>query len=136
MEWTQARLTYEVGATDVSTTASEALELGRGVCQDFVHLSLALLRTAGIPARYASGYLHPQTEAETGETVVGQSHAWLEAWAGDWQAFDPTNGAEVGHRHVLVARGRDYGDVVPLKGVFHGPSNASVDVHVAITRVA
>jgi transglutaminase-like putative cysteine protease len=68
--------------------------------------------------------------------VVGQSHAWLEAWVGMWMPADPTNGAEVGPQHVLVARGRDYGDVVPLKGVFHGPPVASVGVRVEIERVA
>ena len=115
---------------------SAALALGRGVCQDFVHASIAVLRAAGIPARYASGYLHPNADADIGETVVGQSHAWLEAWVGEWLAADPTNGAEVGPRHVLVAHGRDYGDVVPLKGVFHGPPGAAVGVRVAITRVA
>jgi transglutaminase-like putative cysteine protease len=136
LAWTRDHLRYEVGATDVSTTATEALELGEGVCQDFVHVALAVLRAAGVPARYASGYLHPHAEARVGEIVVGQSHAWLEAWIGDWYPFDPTNGAEVGPRHVLVARGRDYGDVVPLKGVFHGPPSASHEVRVAITRVA
>ena len=71
-----------------------------------------------------------------GDTVTGQSHAWLEAWLGEWYPVDPTSGAEVGERHVLVARGRDYGDVAPLKGVFHGPPDLSVDVRVAIERVA
>ena len=129
-------MVYEPGATDVSTTASDAVELGRGVCQDFVHISIALLRGAGIPARYASGYLHPQSDAAIGETVVGQSHAWLEAWLGRWHAVDPTNGDDVGPRHVVVAQGRDYADVVPLKGVFHGPPEVSTEVTVAITRVA
>jgi transglutaminase-like putative cysteine protease len=135
-DWTRSQLAYEPGATDVSTTSSGALDLGRGVCQDFVHVSIALLRACGIPARYASGYLHPQEDAAIGDTVTGQSHAWLEAWLGDWYPIDPTSGTEVGERHVLVARGRDYGDVAPLKGVFHGPPDLSVDVRVAIERVA
>jgi transglutaminase-like putative cysteine protease len=135
-EWSRAHLVYEPGATNVNTTACEALDLGRGVCQDFVHVAIAVLRAAGIPARYASGYLHPHEDARIGDTVTGQSHAWLEAWLGDWYAADPTNGAAVGERHVLVARGRDYGDVAPLKGVFHGPPDLSVDVRVAIERVA
>ncbi len=120
----------------MSTTSSGALDLGRGVCQDFVHVAIALLRACGIPARYASGYLHPHEDAGIGDTVTGQSHAWLEAWLGEWYPVDPTRGAEVGERHVLVARGRDYGDVAPLKGVFHGPPDLSVDVRVAIERVA
>ena len=134
--WTRERLVYEPGATDVSTTSSGAIDVGRGVCQDFVHVGIALLRACGIPARYASGYLHPQEDATIGDSVTGQSHAWLEAWLGDWYALDPTSGTEVGERHVLVARGRDYGDVAPLKGVFHGPPDLSVDVRVAIERVA
>ena len=120
----------------MSTTSSGALDLGRGVCQDFVHVAIALLRACGIPARYASGYLHPDVHAGIGDTVTGQSHAWLEAWLGSWYPVDPTSGAEVGERHVLVARGRDYGDVAPLKGVFHGLADLSVDVRVAIERVA
>ena len=136
MAWTRENMVYETGATDVSTTAVEALALGRGVCQDFVHIAIAVLRAAGIPARYASGYLHPDGDAEIGSTVVGQSHAWLETWVGGWLPADPTNGAEVGPQHVLVARGRDYSDVVPLKGVFHGPPVATVDVRVEIERVA
>ncbi len=127
---------YEPGATDVSTTASGALDLGAGVCQDFVHVAIAVLRACGIPARYASGYLHPDEDAGIGDSVTGQSHAWLEAWLGAWHPIDPTSGAAVGERHVLVARGRHYGDVAPLKGVFHGPPDLSVDVRVAIERVA
>ena len=103
--WVRERLAYEAGATDVSTNARSALELGRGVCQDFVHVALALLRAAGIPARYASGYLHPDVDAAIDDAVTGQSHAWLEAWTGSWQRIDPTSGADVAERHVLVARG-------------------------------
>jgi len=135
-EWTREQLVYEPGATDVSTTASGALDLGRGVCQDFVHVAIAVLRACGIPARYASGYLHPDEDAGIGNSVTGQSHAWLETWLDAWYPVDPTSGTPVGVRHVLVARGRDYGDVTPLKGVFAGPPDPSVDVRVAIERVA
>jgi transglutaminase-like putative cysteine protease len=135
-EWTREHLVYEPGATDVSTTASGALDVGRGVCQDFVHVAIAVLRGCGIPARYASGYFHPDEDAGIGNRVTGQSHAWLEAWLDAWYPVDPTSGAPVGTRHVLVARGRDYGDVTPIKGVFHGPPDPSVDVRVAIERVA
>jgi len=134
--WTRGRLVYEPGATDVSTTSSEAIDMRRGVCQDFVHVAIALLRACRIPARYASGCLHPHEHAAVGVSVSGQSHAWLEAWLGEWCPVDPTSGTEVGERHVLVARGRDCGDVAPLKGVFHGPPDLSVDVRVAIERVA
>ena len=67
-----------------------------GACQDFVQLAIALLRTMGIPARYASGYFHPQADAQIGDTVHGESHAWCEAWTGDWWPFDPTNAVAVG----------------------------------------
>jgi transglutaminase-like putative cysteine protease len=134
--WVRERLAYEAGATDVSTNARAALELGRGVCQDFVHVALALLRAAGIPARYASGYLHPDVDATIDNAVTGQSHAWLEAWTGSWQRIDPTSGAEVAARHVLVARGRDYSDVSPLRGVYNGPPAHSSNVRVTIRRVA
>jgi transglutaminase-like putative cysteine protease len=129
-------LAYEAGATNVSTNARTALDLGRGVCQDFVHVALALLRAAGIPARYASGYLHPDADAAVDAEVTGQSHAWLEAWTGSWQRIDPTNGSTVGERHVLVARGRDYADVPPFKGVYNGPPSRSSNVRVTIRRVA
>lgn len=68
--------------------------------------------------------------------VTGQSHAWLEAWTGSWQRLDPTNGSDVGERHVFVARGRDYSDVTPLKGVYNGPAAHSSDARVTIRRVA
>ena len=71
-----------------------------------------------------------------GETHEGQSHAWIEAWVGDWHPLDPTSGRAVGERHVLVARGRDYADVAPLKGVYHGGPSVSLDVSVELTRVA
>ena len=134
--WVRESLAYEPGATDVSTNARSAVELGRGVCQDYVHVALALLRAVGVPARYASGYLHPDVEASVDAAVTGQSHAWLEAWTGSWQRVDPTSGADVGEQHVLVARGRDYGDVAPLKGVYNGPAARSNDVRVTIRRVA
>ncbi|HUI47758.1 MAG TPA: transglutaminase family protein [Acidimicrobiia bacterium] len=134
--WVREHLAYEAGATDVSTNARSALDLGRGVCQDFVHVALSLLRAAGIPARYASGYLHPDADAPLDDAVTGQSHAWLEAWAGSWRRNDPTSGSAVGEQHVLVARGRDYSDVTPLKGVYNGPPSRSSEVRVTIRRVA
>lgn len=73
------RLAYVPGATGVSTSAVEAFHQREGVCQDFAHLTLAGLRALGIPARYVSGYLHPDPRAGIGETMVGQSHAWVEA---------------------------------------------------------
>ena len=95
-EWTHETLRYERGATHVRTSSAEARAAGGGVCQDFAHVTLALLRAAGLPARYVSGYLHPAAEAGIGETTTGESHAWVEFWAGDWIAADPTSLAEVG----------------------------------------
>jgi transglutaminase-like putative cysteine protease len=135
VEWVRGRLRYEKGSTTVSTDAVEALRQGGGVCQDFAHVLLALLRSMGIPARYTSGYLHPTTGAEVGETVVGQSHAWVEAWIGEWWALDPTNAQPVGNRHVVVGRARDYADVSPLKGIYHGGPAEELAVAVRITRV-
>ena len=130
------RLRYERGATTVSSTATDALHAGAGVCQDFTHLALALLRIRGVPARYVSGYLHPASEAEPGATVAGQSHAWVEAWLGDWMPFDPTNGGPVGERHVVVGRARDYADLAPLNGIFHGGPAKALGVSVELTRLA
>jgi transglutaminase-like putative cysteine protease len=134
--WVRERLVYERGITRVSTSALEAWHAGHGVCQDFAHLTLALLRGMGIPSRYVSGYLHPREEAVIGQTERGESHAWVEWWAGEWVRFDPTNGAPVGERHVVVARGRDYGDVPPLKGIYSGGPAGDLEVTVELTRMA
>ncbi|MEI9907231.1 MAG: transglutaminase family protein [Actinomycetota bacterium] len=128
------RITYWPGATNVYTKASQAWAEGKGVCQDFTHASISLLRSAGIPARYVSGYLY-NGEGDIGETVIGESHSWVEAWIGYWHAFDPTNGREVGEDHVIVARGRDYHDVTPLKGIFTGGRSRKVKVLVSVTRL-
>jgi transglutaminase-like putative cysteine protease len=132
----RGRLRYERGATTVSTNAADALEIGSGVCQDFTHVTLGLLRSRGIPARYVSGYLHPSSAAEPGQTSAGQSHAWVEAWVGEWMPFDPTNGSPVGERHVVVGRARDYADLPPLNGIFHGGPAKSLGVSVELTRLA
>ena len=129
-------LSYIPGSTGVHSTAADAWAQRAGVCQDFAHLAIGALREAGIPARYVSGYLHPKPDAVFGEMVVGESHAWVEYYAGSWQGYDVTNLIEIGERHVLVARGRDYTDVSPLRGVYAGPSASSLFVTVEITREA
>lgn len=129
------QITYTSGATHVYSPASEAWAKGAGVCQDFTHASLSLLREANIPARYISGYLYTGS-GEIGETVIGESHSWVEAWVGEWIQFDPTNGRDVTEDHVLVARGRDYHDVSPLKGIFSGGKSRNIEVFVELTRVA
>lgn len=127
---------YMPGATGVHSTARDAWAARRGVCQDIVHIALGALREAGIPARYVSGYLHPREDADVGEQVTGESHAWVEWFAGGWQGFDPTNGVEIGDRHVRVGRGRDYTDVPPLRGVYAGPVDSTLYVKVTLTREA
>jgi transglutaminase-like putative cysteine protease len=136
VEWARSRLRYESGATNVKTPATEALRRGVGVCQDFAHVSLSVLRAMGVPARYTSGYLHPDRDAEVGQPVAGQSHAWVEAWVGDWVPLDPTNGGPVGERHVVVGRARDYADVCPLQGIYHGGPAEALQVSVELTRQA
>jgi transglutaminase-like putative cysteine protease len=135
--WVNAAMTYLPGATAVHTTAAEAWSERHGVCQDYAHLVVGALRHIGVPARYVSGYLHPNAEPEVGETARGESHAWVEYWLGDWQAYDPTNLADVGERHVVVGTGRDYGDVPPIKGIVAGEhETVSLAVTVDLTRLA
>jgi transglutaminase-like putative cysteine protease len=127
---------YMQGVTGVHSTAAEAWEEKKGVCQDITHITLGALRSAGIPARYVSGYLHPRPEPVVGESVRGESHAWVEWFCGQWVGFDPTNLIDIADRHVLVGAGRDYSDVPPLHGVYAGPRASDLAVSVEITRVA
>lgn len=136
LDWLGDHLQYVPGATGVHTLAMEAWVERKGVCQDFAHLGTGMLRGLGIPARYVSGYLHPNPDADRGETVSGESHAWVECWDGAWTAHDPTNRRPVGPEHVVVARGRDYWDVPPHKGVYSGPAGSAIDVEVQVTRLA
>jgi transglutaminase-like putative cysteine protease len=130
------RIEYMSGVTGVHTTAAEAWDHKKGVCQDITHLAIGALRSVGIPARYVSGYLHPQPDAPIGLTIAGESHAWVEWFCGDWRGFDPTNLLDIGDRHVTVGRGRDYNDVAPLRGVYAGPYGSKLFVTVEITREA
>ena len=125
---------YMHGVTAVTSTAREAWAVRKGVCQDITHIALGALRSVGIPARYVSGYLHPKPSAEIGETIAGESHAWVEWFCGEWRGFDPTNLIDIGDRHVTVGRGRDYNDVPPLRGVYAGPFGSTLFVKVEITR--
>ncbi|BBX62435.1 hypothetical protein MSAS_16090 [Mycobacterium saskatchewanense] len=134
--WVREQLDYLPGTTSVASSGLDALNEGKGVCQDFVHLSLMLLRGMGIPARYVSGYLHPKRDAVVGDTVDGRSHAWIEAWTGGWWDYDPTNNASVSEQYVSVGAGRDYTDVSPLKGIYSGEGATDLDVVVEVTRLA
>ena len=135
-DWVYNQLKYQPGTTGVHSTASDAWQAREGVCQDFAHVTLVMLRAIGIPARYVSGYLHSQPQAKLGTSVEGESHAWVEVWTGGWWAHDPTNDIPVGSRHVWVATGRDYADVAPLKGIYTGGGQSTLDVSVQLTRLA
>lgn len=135
-QWVRGELEYVPGSTGVHSSGLDALREGKGVCQDYVHLSLILLRSMGIPARYVSGYLHPKRKALIGEAVDGQSHAWLQAWIGGWWDYDPTNDTEINEQYLTIGVGRDYTDVSPLKGVYFGDGATDLDVMVEITRLA
>ncbi|GAB4530995.1 MAG: transglutaminase family protein [Roseibium sp.] len=112
---------FDAEATTVDTPALEAFERRHGVCQDFSHIMIACLRAIGIPAGYVSGFLRT-LPPEGQERLEGADamHAWVRAWCGielGWIEYDPTNALRVGQDHIVVARGRDYGDVAPVKGV-------------------
>jgi transglutaminase-like putative cysteine protease len=135
-KWANSELAYVPGTTGVHSSGLDAHREGKGVCQDFAHLSLILLRSMGIPARYVSGYLHPKKKAPVGETIEGQSHAWIQAWTGSWLNYDPTNDTEINEQYISVGVGRDYADVTPLKGIYSGAGSTDLDVVVEITRLA
>src|SRR5579859_8078141 len=125
-DWVHSALSYEHGATGIHTTAAQALALGRGVCQDYAHLMLALCRLCGLPARYVSGHL-------LGE---GGTHAWVETLVaaperpGEAMAlpFDPTHGCQTDLHYITVAVGRDYYDVAPTSGTFQAPYRGQLTV--------
>ncbi|BDO41845.1 transglutaminase family protein [Cellulomonas sp. NTE-D12] len=127
---------YVPGVTTVHTPAAEAWAARTGVCQDLTHLALGALHAIGLPARYVSGYLQPKADGLTGQPVTGESHAWLECWVGAWLALDPTNLGVVADQHVVLARGRSYEDVPPLRGIYAGPAAQELSVQVQVTRQA
>jgi transglutaminase-like putative cysteine protease len=133
---------YRPGRTTVGVEVEEVLAAGAGVCQDFAHLSIAMLRVLGVPARYVSGYFFTAddstgAEAEHDEVEV-ETHAWVEAAVPGfgWWAFDPTNRSDVSERHVTIGRGRDYDDVAPFRGVFNGGPEHDLTVNVRMRRLA
>ncbi len=126
---------YQPGVTDADSPIDLALEAGRGVCQDFAHVMLAVCRAWGVPARYVSGYLF--TDREAGDrSDPDATHAWVEVFLPSyrWVGFDPTNNVMTGERHVAVAVGRDYSDVTPSRGVYKGDSESHLAVGVSVRR--
>jgi transglutaminase-like putative cysteine protease len=147
------RFEYRRGATYVDSPLEAVLDGGAGVCQDFVHLGLCLLRHHGIAARYVSGYLFTTGGTEVEITMGGQgeqsvevdTHAWIEALLPDadesadsdpvWIGIDPTNRVLTGVNHVKIGHGRHYADVPPVKGVYRGDANSVLESSVTMTRL-
>lgn len=136
------RFEYRSGATYVGSTVDDLLAGGAGVCQDFVHLGVLLLRHCGIAARYVSGYLFAASEDGGDASVEVDTHAWLEGLipvpggGAAWVGADPTNRGLAGEQHVKIGHGRHYGDVAPIKGVYRGGNGSDLDAAVRMTRVA
>jgi len=122
---------YIKGITNIETTVSEILDLRSGVCQDFAHVMLEILRCLHIPCRYVSGYICPNKNGMRGE---GATHAWVEAWipGTGWIGIDPTNNVWVTNHHVKLAVGRHFNDCSPIKGTFKGPARQSLSVFVSV----
>ncbi|MGH8948882.1 MAG: transglutaminase family protein [Acidimicrobiia bacterium] len=133
-------LAYVPGATYVGVDVADVMSKGKGVCQDFAHLGIAMYRSIGVPARYVSGYLYAveQTSAVAPDEpeLSVQTHAWLEVFVPGhgWWGLDPTNAQPVGELHVKIGHGRDYQDVMPLRGVYHGGADHQLGVQVRISR--
>ena len=122
---------YKKGITNVETKVDEIWKIKAGVCQDFAHVLLVMLRIIGIPARYVSGYICPKNHELRGE---GATHAWVEAYIPfyGWIGLDPTNNCIVSDRHVRLAIGRSFSDCTPVKGTYKGSSEHTLEVSVTI----
>jgi transglutaminase-like putative cysteine protease len=127
---------YEPGTTNISTSVLEAFEARRGVCQDFAHIMLACLRSRGLAARYVSGYLRTIAPPGADAALLGAdaSHAWVSVFCPPfgWIDLDPTNDVRVGTDHIVIAWGRDFGDVSPLRGVIVGGGRHRLSVRVSV----
>jgi transglutaminase-like putative cysteine protease len=128
------RFEYAPQSTRVDSPIDDALSSRQGVCQDFAHIMIALVRQLGIPCRYVSGYLF-QPAGTGGESIDGATHAWVEAWLPElgWVGFDPTHNTPAGEHHIRVAVGRDYADVPPTRGVFKGLSAVRSELAVGVS---
>jgi transglutaminase-like putative cysteine protease len=137
------RYEYRAGVTYVGSTVEEFLTAGAGVCQDYVHLGLIMLRRNGIAARYVSGYLWAAPADGGDDSVEVETHAWLEALLPSadgrgepvWVGADPTNRRLAGERHVKIGHGRHYADVPPVRGVYQGTAGSQLDASVHMTRL-
>ncbi|OAS83191.1 MULTISPECIES: transglutaminase family protein [Metabacillus] len=130
-----SNLTYDTGATHVHTTVEETLRLKRGVCQDYAHLMIAICRLYNIPTRYVSGYQFiGDIHDDQTEEVQHASHAWIEAYVPivGWIGFDPTNNGKINWRYVKIGHGRNYRDIVPVKGVYQGLGEQKLEVSVDV----
>jgi transglutaminase-like putative cysteine protease len=128
---------YDQSATETHTPAHQVLAMKKGVCQDFAHVMIGCLRSVGIPARYVSGYLRT-IPPEGKQRLVGadHSHAWIAVYCGKelgWIEFDPTNNALCSTDHVPIAWGRDYADVVPVRGAYLGGGESDISVSVDVS---
>jgi transglutaminase-like putative cysteine protease len=128
--------TFDPTATTVATPLKQVFKKQRGVCQDFAHLQIACLRSLGLPARYVSGYLETQPPPGKARLVgADASHAWVQVWCGldfGWIDLDPTNNTFPSERHIILAWGRDFGDVSPARGVLSGGGRHKLDVAVDV----
>ena len=124
---------YAPKTTRVDSPADDALRNRQGVCQDYAHIMIALVRRMGIPCRYVSGYLFHKAGDKTRSTQ-GATHAWIEAFLPElgWTGFDPTNDTNADESHVRTAVGRDYADVPPTRGVFKGDASSELTVAVRV----
>lgn len=124
---------YKKGITSIETSVEEIWRLKAGVCQDFAHLLLLILRSIGIPARYVSGYICPKNNEFRG---VGATHACVEAFVPNigWIGLDPTNNCIANERHIRLAVGRNFSDCTPVKGTYKGPSDHLLEVSVSINN--
>ena len=131
-----AAFAYAPGNTTAESPIEHVLATGRGVCQDYAHVMIAIARSWGIPARYVSGYLHV-TDDDHGAAPGNATHAWVECLLPGlgWTGFDPTNRGFAGAGHVRIAVGRDYRDVSPTRGVRQGGGDATLDVDVRVRRL-
>jgi transglutaminase-like putative cysteine protease len=132
LDYVFKNFTYKKGITTVDTTLDEIWELRSGVCQDFAHILLAMLKLVNIPARYVSGYICPNKNGMRGE---GATHAWVEAYMPEygWIGLDPTNNCITNENHVRLAVGKNFYDCSPVRGTYRGSSDHTLEVAVTVS---